>query len=327
MTTIYVSDPVHDDVLTELRELGEIHLGYGPAAVTYQQVQHTVDAVLLRGEVFDREKIANSPRLKIIARHGVGFDNVDLDAASDADVWVTTTPGRNSRAVAEHVFALTLALARKIPTAAGRTRTGSWSESKAELTGFELHGRTLGLLGLGSIGSLVLQIARGFGMRVLVTDPVLDSAQVAALDARKVELDDLLAGSDVLSLHLPLTPTTRHIIDAAALAALRPGAVLVNTSRGGLVDEAALVDALRSGHLAGAALDVLEAEAVDMKNPLPHNAVPIDALDNLIVTPHVAGQTEESLREVGRAALACIRQALAGDVPDNHLNTVRVPAA
>jgi D-3-phosphoglycerate dehydrogenase len=313
MTTIYVSDPVHDDVLTELGELGEIHLGYGPAAVTYQQVQHTVDAVLLRGEVFDREKITNSPQLKIIARHGVGHDNVDLDAASDADVWVTTTPGRNSRAVAEHVFALALALARKIPTAAGRTRTGSWSESKAELTGFELHGRTLGLLGLGSIGSLVLQIARGFGMRVLVTDPVLDSAQVAALGARKVELDDLLAGSDVLSLHVPLTDSTRHIVDAAALAALRPGAVLVDT--------------LRSGHLAGAALDVLEAEAVDMKNPLPHNAVPIDALDNLIVTPHVAGQTEESLREVGRAALACIRQALAGDVPDNHLNTVRVPAA
>jgi phosphoglycerate dehydrogenase-like enzyme len=327
MTTIYVSDPVHDDVLTELGELGEIHLGYGPAAVTYQQVQDTVDAVLLRGEVFDREKITNSPRQKIIARHGVGHDNVDLDAASDADVWVTTTPGRNSRAVAEHVFALALALARKIPTAAGRTRTGSWSESKAELTGFELHGRTLGLLGLGSIGSLVLQIARGFGMRVLVTDPVLDSAQVAALGARKVELDDLLAGSDVLSLHVPLTDSTRHIVGAAALAALRPGAVLVNTSRGGLVDEAALVDALRSGHLAGAALDVLEAEAVDMKNPLPHNAVPIAALDNLIVTPHVAGQTEESLREVGRAALACIRQALAGDVPEHHLNTVRVPAA
>ena len=327
MTTIYVSDPVHDDVLTELGELGEIHLGYGPAAVTYQQVQHTVDAVLLRGEVFDREKITNSPQLKIIARHGVGHDNVDLDAASDADVWVTTTPGRNSRAVAEHVFALALALARRIPTAAGRTRAGRWSQGKAELTGFELHGRTLGLLGLGSIGSLVLQIARGFGMRVLVTDPVLDSAQVAALGARKVELDDLLAGSDVLSLHVPLTPTTRHIVDAAALAALRPGAVLVNTSRGGLVDEGALVDDLRSGHLAGAALDVLEAEAVDMKNPLPHTAVPIAALDNLIVTPHVAGQTEESLREVGRAALTCIRQALAGAVPDNHLNTVRVPAA
>ncbi len=327
MTTVYVSDPVHDDVLTELRELGEIHLGYGPAAVPYQQVQHTVDAVLLRGEVFDREKITNSPRLKIIARHGVGFDNVDLDAATDAGVWVTITPGRNSRAVAEHVFALALALARRIPTAAGRTRTGRWSEGKAELTGFELHGRTLGLLGLGSIGSLVLQIARGFGMHVLVTDPVVDEGQVAALGGRKVDFDDLLAGSDVLSLHLPLTGTTRHIIDAAALARLRPGALLINTSRGGLVDEAALVHALRSGHLRGAALDVLEAEAVDMKNPLPHNTVPIADLDNLIVTPHVAGQTEESLREVGRAATACIRQALAGAVPDHHLNTVHVPAA
>jgi D-3-phosphoglycerate dehydrogenase/(S)-sulfolactate dehydrogenase len=327
MTTVYVSDPVHDDVLTELLEIGEVHLGYGPTAVTYQQIQHTVDAVLLRGEVFDREKITNSPRLKIIARHGVGSDNVDLDAATDAGVWVTITPGRNSRAVAEHVFALALALARRIPSAAGRTRTGRWSEGKAELTGFELHGRTLGLLGLGSIGSLVLQIARGFGMRILVTDPVLDSAQVAALGARKVEFDDLLAGSDVLSLHVPLTPTTRHVVDAAALARLRRGAVLINTSRGGLVDEAALVHALRTGHLRGAALDVLEAESVDMKDPLPHTAVPIADLDDLVVTPHVAGQTEESLREVGRTALACIRQALADAVPDHHLNTVRVPAA
>jgi D-3-phosphoglycerate dehydrogenase len=327
VTTIYVSDPVHDDVLTELRELGEVHLGYGPAAVSYQQVQHTVEAVMLRGEVFDRDKITNSPRLKIIARHGVGYDNVDLDAATEADVWVTITPGRNSRAVAEHVFALILALARKIPTATGRTRTGRWSEGKADLTGFELHGHTLGLLGLGSIGSLVLQIARGFGMQVLVTDPVLDSAQVAALGARKVELNDLLAGSDVLSLHVPLTGATRHIVDAAALARLRPGALLINTSRGGLVDEAALVNALRTGQLSGAGLDVLQAETVDMKDPLSHNAVPIAALDNLIVTPHVAGQTGESLREVGRAATACIRQALAGAIPDNPVNTLRVPAA
>jgi D-3-phosphoglycerate dehydrogenase / 2-oxoglutarate reductase len=327
VTTIYVSDPVHDDVLAELRELGEVRLGYGPAAVPYEDVQDAVDAVLLRSEVFDREKIANSPRLKIIARHGVGFDNVDLEASTDAGVWVTITPGRNSRAVAEHVFALALALARKIPTATGQTRAGRWSEGKAGLTGFELQGRALGLLGLGSIGSLVLQIARGFGMQVLVTDPVLDDAQVAALGARKVDFDDLLAGSDLLSLHVPLTAATRHILDAAALARLRPGAVLINTSRGGLVDEAALVDALRTGHLRGAALDVLEAESVDMKNPLLHSTVPITDLDNLIVTPHVAGQTEESLREVGRTATTCIRQALAGAVPDNHLNTVRGTAA
>ena len=175
MTIIYVSDPVHADVLAELRQLGEVHLGYGPTAVAYQQVRDIVDAVMLRSETFDRDKIADSPRLRIIARHGIGYDNVDVDAATDAGVWVTVTPGRNSRAVAEHVFALALALARKIPTAAGRTRDGFWSQNKAELTGFELHGRTLGLLGLGSIGSMVLQIARGFGMQVLVTDPVLDA--------------------------------------------------------------------------------------------------------------------------------------------------------
>ncbi len=318
MTTVYVSDPVHDDVLAELRELGEVHLGYGPTAVAYQQVQHAVEAVMLRSETFDRDKIANSSRLRIIARHGVGSDNVDLDAATAAGVWVTITPGRNSRAVAEHVFALTLALARKIPTAVGRPRLGNWSQNKAELTGFELDGRTLGLLGLGSIGSMVLPIARGFGMHVLVTDPVLDNARVASLGAPKVEFDDLLAGSDVLSLHVPLIPATRHIIDGAALARLRPGAVLINTSRGGLVDEQAMVAALRSGRLRGAALDVLEAESIDMKNPLPHNTLPISELDTLIVTPHVAGQTEESLRDVGRAAIACIRQAVAGAVPDHH---------
>jgi phosphoglycerate dehydrogenase-like enzyme len=265
--------------------------------------------------------------LRIIARHGTGYDHVDVDAATAAGVWVTVTPGRNSRAVAEHVFALTLALARQVPTGAGRTRAGQWSQGKAGLTGFELHGRTLGLLGLGSIGSLVAQIARGFGMQVLVTDPALDAEQVAAVGGRKVEFDELLAGADVLSLHVPLIPATRHIIDASALARLRPAAVLINTSRGGLVDEQALVEALQTGRLRGAALDVLEAEAVDMKNPLAHNTLPITELDNLIVTPHVAGQTEESLREVGRAAVACIRQALAGAVPDNPVNAVRVPAA
>jgi D-3-phosphoglycerate dehydrogenase len=327
MTVTYVSDPVHADVLAELRQLGQVHLGYGPTAVTYQQVQDVVEAVMLRSETFDRDKIANSPRLRIIARHGVGSDNVDIDAATDAGVWVTITPGRNARAVAEHVFALALALCRRIPAAAGRPRGGIWSQNKTELTGVELHGRTLGLLGLGSIGSLVLPIARAFGMQVLVTDPVLDDVQVTALGARKVEFDELLAGSDVLSLHVPLVAATRHIIDGPALDRLRPGAILINTSRGGLVDEQAMATALRSGRLRGAALDVLEAESVDMKNPLLHNRLPITELDNLIVTPHVAGQTEESLREVGRAATACIRQALAGTVPDHHLNTVHAPAA
>lgn len=164
MPTIYVSDPIHDEVLAELRGFGDVHLGYGPDAVTYSDVCRSVDAVLLRGEKFTRAMIEASPRLRIIARHGVGTDNVDLDAADKAGVWVTNTPGANSRAVAEHVFALTLTLARKVTFAAGLPRSGLWRKGRADnLTGFELHGRTLGLLGLGNIGTLVAASARPSG--------------------------------------------------------------------------------------------------------------------------------------------------------------------
>ena len=206
---------MHADVLTELREIAEVHLGYGPTAVTYQQVQDTVDAVLLRAEIFDRDKIANSPRLEDHrpARHRlrprrrrrrhrrrrVGHRHPGPQQPRRRRARLRPRPGAGPQG----------------PAAAGRTRDGFWSQNKAELTGFELHGRTLGLLGLGSIGSLVAQIARGFGMQVLVTDPALDAEQVAAVGGRKVEFDELLAGSDVLSLHVPLIPPTRHIIDAA----------------------------------------------------------------------------------------------------------------
>ena len=171
MPTFYVSDEIHTDVLAELSALGQVHLGYGPDAVRYQDVRDGIDAVLLRAERFDREKIDSSPRLRIIARHGVGTDNVDIDAATDAGVWVTTTPGSNSRAVAEHVFALLLSLARKVPYGAAQTTSGQWASAKPHMNGFELHGRTLGLLGFGNIARMVAGIAQGFGMHVLVHDP------------------------------------------------------------------------------------------------------------------------------------------------------------
>lgn len=319
MTAIYVSDPIHPQVLDELSALGEVHLGHGPQAIAYSDISERIDAVMLRTETFTADKIAASPRLKIIARHGVGSDNVDIPAATRHGVWVTVTPGQNSQSVAEHVFALILGLARHIPSAADATRTGHWA-ARDGLVGGELHGKTLGLIGLGSIGSRVVPIAAGFGMTVIVTDPFLTAGQVAAAGARKVERDELLAAADVLSLHVPLTPQTRHTIDGDTIARLKPGALLVNTARGGLIDETALVAALQSGHLGGAALDVIEAESVDMKDPLPHNRMPLADLPNLIVTPHIAGQTVDSLRHVGTAALTCIRQALAGDTPAHALN-------
>lgn len=327
MTTIYVSDPIHDSVLDDLSAVGRLYLGYGPKALRYQEIQADVDAVMLRGETFTADMIAASPNLKIIARHGVGSDNVDIAAATEHGVWVTVTPGQNSQAVAEHVFALTLALARKVVPAAGATRAGQWFQAKESLVGVELSGKTLGLFGLGSIGARVARIAGGFGMDVIVADPYVDAAQVAAVGGRKVEFDDMIAIADVLSLHVPLTPATRHVIDAAVIARMRPGALLINTARGGLIDETALVEALHNNHLGGAALDVLEAESIDMKNPLPHNTIPLQAHDNIIVTPHVAGQTHDSLRNVGNAALTCIRQVLAGQVPNHALNDVAQPAA
>jgi phosphoglycerate dehydrogenase-like enzyme len=326
MPTFYVSDEIHTDVLTDLNTLGQVHLGYGPAAVRYADVRDEIDAILLRAERFDREKIESSPRLRIIARHGVGTDNVDIQAATDAGVWVTITPGSNSRAVAEHVFALLLSLARKVPYGTTQTSTGQWAAAKPHMNGFELHGRTLGLLGFGNIARMVATIARGFGMHVIVHDPFVGDSAIQATGAVPATADEVIAGADVLSLHMPLTDQTAQIIDADALARMKPGSVLINTSRGGLIDEPALAQALQGGHLAGAGLDVLEGESVDMKDPIPHSAIDIADVPNLIVTPHVAGQSEEAFLAAGTGALQAIRQALAGQRPEHAVNTIVAPA-
>ena len=325
MHTFYVSEQIHPDAVTELSRMGQVHLGYGEDAVAYTDIADTVDAVLLRAEIFDADKIRSSRNLKIIARHGVGTDNVDIEAATAASVWVTTTPGSNSRAVAEHVFALLLSLARKTPAAAAGTAAGEWAALKPNLTGFELGGRVLGLLGFGNIAATVAEIARGFGMRVLVADPYVADTDIEARGCIPVTLDQLITDADIISLHLPLTVDTRHLFDASTIGRMRPGAILLNTARGGLVDEQALLDALTDGRLGGAAFDVLDGESADPKAPLAHSpriAEYLAAHDNLIVTPHIGGQTGESLRNAGSGAVQCIRQALAGTIPDNAVNSI-----
>jgi len=324
--TFYVSDEIHADVLAELNTLGQVHLGYGPNAVRYDDVRTDIDAVLLRAERFDREKIGASPRLRIIARHGVGTDNVDIEAATDAGVWVTTTPGSNSRAVAEHVFALLLSLARKVPYGAAQSTSGQWAAAKPLMNGFELHGRTLGLLGFGNIARMVATIAQGFGMHVLVHDPFVQDSAIEAAGAAPAAVDEVIAGSDVLSLHMPLTEQTACIIDADALDSMKPGSVLINTSRGGLIDEPALANALQNGHLGGAGLDVLEGESVDMKDPIPHSGIHPADVPNLIVTPHVAGQSKEAFLTAGTGAVKAIQQAIAGQRPEHAVNNIAAPA-
>jgi D-3-phosphoglycerate dehydrogenase len=320
VTEIYISDAIHEDVLADIHKNALVHVGYGPNKVSYLDVSDNVDAVILRAETFTREMIEASPRLKIIARHGVGTDNVDIPAASENGVWVTSTPGSNSNAVAEHVFALLLSLTRRIVPAANRVLAGTWAEGRGDLVGFELSGRTLGIVGFGAIGKRVAAIARGFGMRVLASDPIAKADDAAAAGADLVELDTLYDGADIITLHAPLLPGTRHMISTRELALMKPTSLVINTSRGGLIDEDALVTALTSGTLAGAALDVLEAESIDMKDPLSHNRVPLHEVPNLLVTPHIAGQTREAFQEAGTRSWSEVRAVLAGATPAFPVN-------
>jgi D-3-phosphoglycerate dehydrogenase len=261
------------------------------------------DAILARLGTVTRRVIERAPKLRIIARHGVGVDAVDLPAATEHGIVVTTTGSENAAAVAEYTFALLLALARHVVAADGGMRAGRWDRDP--LVGRELDGLTLGVVGYGAIGRRVARQALGFGMRMLACDPMQPAPEAGVTLAT---LDDLLALSDVVSLHTRLTGDNARLIDARALGRMKRGAYLVNTSRGEMVDEAALVAALQSGALGGAALDTYERE------PLPADS-PLRTMANVVLSPHVAGQTEAALQRVARVAAQCILDELAGRVP------------
>ena len=200
--------------------------------------------------------------------------------------------------------------------ATDQTRSSIWAADRLSLTGIELEGRTLGLIGFGDIGRHVAPVAEAFGMKVLASDPAYDSS----FDKRLVDLDTLLAKADVVSLHVPLQPDTENLIGWAEIEKMKTGAILINTSRGGVIDEAAVADALRSGKLGGAGVDVLAAENTDMINPFSCNTFPVSGLANLLVTPHVAGQTNESLLRVGMSAVEAISAVLCGEAPVHPVN-------
>lgn len=314
MTTIYVSEPIHPRVLAEMSSKAEVLLGFGPHAVSYESIADRVDAVMLRSERFPASRIVASPRLKVIARHGAGIDTVDVAMAQERGITVTYCPGGNANAVAEHVFALVLALGRKVVAGHTGLVAGPWPKAKQHLVGQEIGVRVMGIVGFGEIGKLVSRIARGFGMEVLVVDPFAKPEGVSEHQASLVELDELLSRSGVVSLHAPLTPATRHLIDAERLARMRSDALLVNTSRAGLVDETALVQALVDGRIAGAALDVAEAEKAP-GGEVSFGGRALAEVPNLLLTPHIAGQTEQALLNVGSTAWSDIRAVLAGRPP------------
>lgn len=259
-----------------------------------------VDAVVAGSETYEGELFDQFPQLKVVARVGVGYDSVDVPAATARGVAVTTAPGTNHESVAEHTFALLLAFTRLIPLRNQVIHGGGWPRHYSR----PLRGQTLGLAGLGRIGKAVAVRAVAFGMNVIAFDPL----PVDLTGIERVTWDRLLAESDFLSLHLPLTPTTRHVINSEAFARMKPGAVLVNTSRGGLVNEVALVAALRSGHLGGALLDVLDPEP-------PLAAHPLLGMPNVLLTPHAAGVDLKSLGDMARSAAESIVSIFRGDWP------------
>ncbi len=232
--------------------------------------------------------LAAATHLKVVGRAGIGVDNVDIPAATARGVIVMNTPHGNSITTAEHAIALMFALAREIPAANASTHAGKWEKNR--FMGVELTGKTLGIIGCGNIGSIIAERAKGLRMKVAAFDPYLSPERAESLGVDKVELDELLARADIITLHTPLTDKTRNILDAKALAKTKKGVRIVNCARGGLIDEAALKDALASGHVAGAALDVFETE------PAKDNL--LFGSDKVVATPHLGASTSEAQENV-----------------------------
>ena len=269
------------------------------------------DALIVRSATkATAEVIAAAPNLRIIGRAGIGVDNIDVAAATQNGVVVMNTPGGNAITTAEHAIALLFALARQVPAADRSTQDGKWE--KARFMGVELTGKVLGVVGCGNIGAIVADRARGLHMRVIAYDPFLSADRAADLGVEKVELADLLARADFITLHVPLTERTRGLIDAEALAACKPGVRIINCARGGLVVEEDLKAAIESGHVAGAALDVFERE------PARENA--LFGLDNLVATPHLGASTSEAQEKVAVQIAEQIADYLLTGAVTNALN-------
>ncbi len=303
--SVLVSDAIAETGVERMRAAGlvvDVRTGLKPDALA--GVIAGYDAWIVRSATrATKDLIEKGTRLKVIARAGVGLDNVDAEAAKARGIRVLNTPGATAVSVAEHAIGLMFALSRHLAAADRTLRAGLWEKKRFE--GRELSGKTLGLVGLGRIGQEAAKRAIALGMRVLanrsrVTKP---SDDLSALGVRVVPLEELLPASDIVSLHCPLTDTTRNLINAATLRLMKKGALLVDCARGGVVDEAALGEALKSGHLGGAALDVFLEEPVKGVHPLA-------AFENVILTPHLGASTAEGQARAGEEVAELVIEAL-----------------
>src|SRR6202453_2363479 len=305
---IIVADKISERGIALLRETGwQVVL---PEAAALLNELTAADGLIVRSATrVTAELLDKAERLRVIGRAGVGVDNVNMDAATRRGVLVMNTPGGNAVSVAEHTFALLLALTKQVPKANTGIHAGLWEKSSS---GVELRGKTIGLIGFGRVGMEVARRAKGFDMKVIAFDPYVSQSVAKELEVELIPLEEVLKRADVISLHTALSPSTEKIINAAAIAQMKKGARLVNCARGELIDEVALAEALKSGHLAGAAVDTFAKE--------PPKDSPLIGLPNVIATPHIAGSTVEAQEQVGTLIAQQVRDYLAEGLIRNAVN-------
>jgi len=290
--------PIHEDAVKMLREVGEVRLVETRGWSVDEDVLNGVmgaEAILVRIGVVNKDVMDRCPNLRIISVHGVGVDRVDVEEATRRGILVTNTPGANAQSVAELAVGLMIAILRKLHSVLDKMREGKWSEARAVGVGNEIYGKKVGLVGIGNIGSRVARYLRAFEAEVLAYDPYVTEERARELGVKLVDLETLLRESDIVSIHAPLTKETYHMINEERLRIMKPSAVIINTSRGGLIDTEALYKALKEGWIAGAALDVTDPE------PLPENH-PLYKLPNVIITPHIGGSTAEAMKRIALMA-------------------------
>jgi D-3-phosphoglycerate dehydrogenase len=312
---VAVADSVFPN-LTPAREVlskvnAELHLAEKPTAEAIMQVARDADALLVTYAKVTAEMIGQMRRCRIIARFGIGVDNVDIAAATKANIVVTRVPDYCIDEVSDHTMALLLALARKIPFANSSVHAGRW-EMPAVVPIYRLRGSVLGLVGFGRIPQFVAPKAKAFGLKVISYDPFVSEETMKSAGVEKVDFPELVSISDHISIHCPLAPETNHLFDGETFRRMKPTAYLINTARGSIVDEEALARALDQGQLAGAALDVLSQE--------PPTGSPLSGRDNVILTPHMSFYSAESLVDLQSKAAEEVVRVLTGEVPKNPVN-------
>lgn len=304
--TVLITDGLQESAIAILEKASAVQNRPDISPDDLMKALTGVQAIIVRGRTkVTADVFAAAPDLKVVGRAGVGVDNIDLKAAKAKNVVVVNAPQSTTIAVAEHTMALLLSLARQIPLADSGLRRGEWLKKKLE--GFELSGKTLGIVGMGRIGSFVAARASGFGMICVGYDPMLSNDEIAKRGAQPADLANILRRADVLTLHVPLSPETRGMINAEQLSRMKHGAYIVCTARGNIIDETALLAALESGQIAGAALDVFATEPVTDSPLVKHPKV--------VCTPHIAAQTAEAQERAARDIAEEILTVLRGDTP------------